>query len=81
MRQRLALLAVAAAFASTAGAITPLASAAQVIAAKTCSASYVHAFLPWGEKCLRAGEFCKVGNAAYRLYGFVCPLTGHLRRR
>lgn len=57
------------------------AAAATVVAVKTCSAGYVHAVLPWGEKCLRAGEFCKVGNLAYRRYGFVCPTTGHLRRR
>jgi hypothetical protein len=57
------------------------AAAAPVVAVKTCSAGYVHAYLPWGEKCLRAGEFCKVGNIAYRRYGFVCPATGHLRRR
>jgi len=46
-----------------------------------CSAGYVSASLPWGRKCLRAGEFCKVGNAAYIRYGFMCPSTGHLRRR
>jgi hypothetical protein len=46
-----------------------------------CSAGYVSANLPWGHKCLRAGEFCKVGNAAYRRYGFMCPASGHLRRR
>jgi hypothetical protein len=27
-----------------------------------------------------AGEFCKVGNAAYRRYGYICPATRHLRR-
>lgn len=46
-----------------------------------CSSGYVSARLPWGHKCLRAGEFCKVGNRAYRKYGFVCPKSGHLRRR
>jgi len=46
-----------------------------------CGAGYVAASLPWGHKCLRAGEFCKVGNAAYGRYGFTCPSTGHLRRR
>lgn len=49
--------------------------------AKTCGAGYVHAYLSWGEKCLRAGEFCKIGNSEYRRYGFYCPSTGHLRRR
>jgi hypothetical protein len=46
-----------------------------------CSAGYVSANLPWGHKCLRAGEFCKIGNKAYLKYGFVCPKSGHLRRR
>jgi len=49
--------------------------------ARTCGKGYVQANLPWGVKCLRAGEFCKVGNPAYRKYGFVCPANGHLRRR
>ena len=48
---------------------------------KTCGAGYVHANLTWGEKCLRAGEFCKVGNREYLRYGFYCPPSGHLRRR
>jgi len=46
-------------------------------AAKTCSAGYVLADLSWGQKCLRAGEFCKTGNLEYRRYGFDCP-AGHL---
>jgi Protein of unknown function (DUF3761) len=45
---------------------------------RTCPAGFVHANLSWGEKCLRAGEFCKVGNSEYRRYGFACPATGHL---
>jgi hypothetical protein len=49
--------------------------------AKACSKGYVSANLPWGHKCLRAGEFCKKHNKAYRKYGFVCPSSGHLRRR
>jgi hypothetical protein len=46
-----------------------------------CGSGYVSANLPWGHKCLRAGEFCKVGNRAYLRYGFYCPPSGHLRRR
>ena len=80
MKRRLALLAVVAAgFAYPA--TLPTASAAPTHLTKTCSASYVHANLPWGEKCLRAGEFCKIGNAAYLRFGFTCPTSGHLRRR
>jgi hypothetical protein len=38
----------------------------------------VDANLSWGEKCLHAGEFCKVGNPEYHAYGFDCPADGHL---
>jgi hypothetical protein len=48
---------------------------------KTCRAGYVSAQLSWGNKCLRAGEFCKVGNREYLKYGFTCPPNGHLKRR
>jgi hypothetical protein len=46
-----------------------------------CGSGYVSANLPWGHKCLRAGEFCKVRNRSYLRYGFYCPSTGHLRYR
>jgi hypothetical protein len=42
-------------------------------ATRTCGSGYVLASLSWGEKCLRAGEFCKTGNVEYRRYGFDCP--------
>jgi hypothetical protein len=81
MRYRVAALLVAlAAFAGPALA-APSHPAAAAHAAKTCSRGYVHANLSWGEKCLRAGEFCKVGNREYVKYGFYCPPSGHLRRR
>jgi hypothetical protein len=83
MRRRLAALAVVAflgvgaanAHPSSASVVSPVA------VAKTCGAGYVQAHLSWGVKCLRAGEFCKVGNREYIKYGFYCPATGHLRRR
>ena len=78
MRRRLALLAILAT-GLAAPAAAQSATAAPVRA--TCGAGYVSANLPWGHKCLRAGEFCKVGNKAYARYRFVCPKTGHLRRR
>lgn len=78
MKRRLALLAVLAA-GLAAPAAAPAATAAP--ARTTCSKSYVSANLPWGHKCLRAGEFCKVGNPVYVRYGFICPKTRHLRRR
>jgi hypothetical protein len=79
MRMRLVLLASLLAVAIGAGQ-TSIAHAAPAAAAKTCSAGYVHANLSWGEKCLRAGEFCKVANAEYRRYGYTCPVSGHLVR-
>ena len=48
---------------------------------KTCGAGYVLAHLSWGDKCLRTGEFCKVGNTEYLKYGFTCAPNGHLKRR
>jgi len=80
--QRFALVLVAAA-ALGAGAAQAAAShpATPVAIAKTCGRGYVHARLSWGEKCLRAGEFCKVGNREYWKYGFTCPASGHLVRR
>jgi len=77
MRKALALLAIVAV-----GAVSSVgAGTASAAPARRCGAGYVHAKLPWGEKCLRVGEFCKLGNSAYIRYGFVCPPSGHLRRR
>jgi hypothetical protein len=81
VRRYLAIATVAIATALSGGALTASASSTPLAAAKTCSAGYVHANLSWGEKCLRAGEFCKIGNAEYKKYGFYCPPTGHLKRR
>ena len=78
MRRRLLVLLVLAALA---GAPAASVHATPSAAAKTCGAGYVHAKLSWGEKCLRAGQFCKVGNREYLRYGFYCPATRHLRRR
>ena len=51
------------------------------IAAKSCSAGYTHANLSWGDKCLRAGQFCKKSaNAEYHRYSYHCKRNGHLRR-
>jgi hypothetical protein len=43
-----------------------------------CSSSYVSAVIAGEPKCLRDGEFCQIGNAAYQAYGFDCPASGHL---
>ena len=75
-RRKLAVLVVAATAAFGAAALAPSIEAAAVApatAAHTCSGSYVHAALPWGHKCLRAGQYCKVGDdRAYHRYGFHC---------
>jgi hypothetical protein len=81
MRRKLAVLAIIVAGVVASVAASPSATASPAQLVKICGAGYVHALLPWGEKCLRAGEFCKVRNAGYLRYGFVCPSTGHLRRR
>jgi hypothetical protein len=82
MKRRLALLLFAAALAPAAAASAATTHHTGTVAVvKVCSSGYVHANLSWGEKCLRAGEFCKVGNREYLRYHFYCPPTGHLRRR
>lgn len=84
MRRRVALLVAVLALgigATGAHAHTSASSASPSAAFRTCGAGYVHAYLSWGEKCLRAGQFCKVGNREYLKYGFYCPSSGHLQRR
>jgi hypothetical protein len=53
------------------------------IAAKSCSAGYVHAVVPGGaHKCLRAGQYCshRAGYArVYRNAGYRCAANGRLR--
>jgi hypothetical protein len=58
--------------------VAPAAARPVTPSSALCSAGYVSAHLSWGDKCLRAGEFCKVGNPEYHAYGFDCPATGHL---
>jgi hypothetical protein len=82
MRKTFALLATAAALAAGFGSAQAApASTTPSSLTKTCSRGYVLAHLSWGDKCLRAGEFCKVGNREYLKYHFYCPPTGHLKRR
>jgi hypothetical protein len=76
MKRRLALLAAVAAFTGAAAAVAPAPApiAPEAALAHTCSSSrYVHAVLPWGHKCLAAGQFCKRdGDRYYHRYGFHC---------
>ena len=47
---------------------------------KTCSAGSAHARLSWGEKCLKAGQYCTIkGDREYHRYYFHCH-TGRLSR-
>ncbi|GEM_PF-628048 len=79
MRQKLLIGFVAsAAAAAAASAALGSAAGARHGAGGTCSPGFVAASLSWGNKCLRAGEFCKVGEAEYHRYGFDCPASGHL---
>lgn len=83
MRRRIALLLIAATAGMGSLQFAPATAAHHQPTAitKTCGKGYVHAKLSWGEKCLRAGEFCKVRNREYLKYGFYCPATRHLRHR
>jgi hypothetical protein len=58
--------------------LTPASARPLSSATVACSSGYVDAHMSTGEKCLRAGEFCTVGDPEYHAYGFDCPSTGHL---
>jgi hypothetical protein len=58
--------------------VTPASARSLGGASVACSSGYVDAHMSTGEKCLRAGEFCTVGDPEYHAYGFDCPSTGHL---
>lgn len=72
-----ALSLVAAAATSPAGAAPARASAP----AKSCHKGYTLAAFSWGQRCVRAGQFCKkVRNPEYHKYGFQC-VNGQLRKQ
>jgi hypothetical protein len=82
LRTRTAALVAALALVAAAPATSVEASPTppQAVAAKSCSAGYVHATLSWGHKCLRSGQYCKKGaNREYHRYGFHCGRDGRLR--
>src|SRR6478609_2323765 len=58
--------------------VTPASARPLGGASVACSSGYVDAHMSTGEKCLRTGEFCTVGDPEYHAYGFDCPSTGHL---
>src|SRR6266849_3850069 len=78
MRRALFALATASLVGALSLGAATAASSKPVSHTKTCPPGYVHANLSGGEKCLREGEFCKVGNPEYHQYGFDCPSSGHL---
>jgi hypothetical protein len=76
LKRRLVVLLLATVAAFGAGAAAPVTDSFGPLPsayAHTCSRGYVHAHLPWGQKCLRAGQFCKLdGDRYYHRYGFHC---------
>ena len=87
MRRRFALLVVAAAavFAGAAVSSARGAVGGQNAYARTCThPGYVQAHFTWGDRCIRAGQYCKAGtavvrNTEYKKYGFKCK-NGKLRK-
>jgi hypothetical protein len=56
-----------------------VAASPQAQSAHTCRSGYTHAHLPWGQKCLKRGQFCKKAqDRAYHRYGYHCHRSGHL---
>jgi hypothetical protein len=82
MKRRVAALLVIATAAFGAAGVAPATETVSLTPAAyahSCSSGYVHAHLPWGQKCLRRGQFCKVSqDRYYHRYGFHCH-TGRLR--
>jgi hypothetical protein len=81
LRRKLAVLLTAAVAAVGSGALAQSVEAvalSPVTSAHSCSGSYVHAALPWGHKCLRAGQYCKIdGDRYYHRFGFHCHRSSH----
>ena len=78
LRVRFAIVFVATLAALSAGSAVAARSDHARTAAEACSGGYVDAHLSWGDRCLRVGEFCKIGNDEYHAYGFACPRSGLL---
>lgn len=68
----LAVVAVAA-FATVAVVPAQGAVRASKASAKACHSGYTLAKFPWGERCIRSGQYCKkVRNPEYHKFGFQC---------
>jgi hypothetical protein len=85
MKGRIGVVLAVAAMAFAIGAVAPSSQGVALSPsayAKPCGSGYVHAVLPWGHKCLRQGQFCKVsGDRYYHRYGFHCHTGARLSRR
>ena len=84
MKARLAVFLAVAATAFTGGAVAPVSQSVALAPssayAHTCSGSYRHAVLPWGHKCLRAGQYCSLsGDRHYHRHGFHCHASSRDR--
>jgi len=55
-------------------------AAIQSASAKTCHSGYVAATFSWGQRCVRAGQYCKLKrNPEYKKVKFECK-RGTLRK-
>jgi hypothetical protein len=85
MKGRLLLVALVAAMAFAAAAVSPsvgVVAFTSSASAKTCAPGFTHAVVSWSSyhRCLRQGQYCKkVRNPEYRKYGFLC-VNGKLRK-
>jgi hypothetical protein len=76
-------LVVAIAATGIAMAVAPAEAAVHVqkVSAKTCHSGYTLALFPWGDRCIRSGQYCKkVRNPEYHKYNFQC-VNGKLRKQ
>jgi hypothetical protein len=89
MRRWVAAFVVVAAASALAGAgLSPAGASVgrQHAYAKTCTTAqkakgFVSAGFPWGQRCIRAGQYCKkVRNPEYHKYNFQC-VNGKLRKQ
>lgn len=82
MSVRLVLVVVAFALALVlASGTAQAASASNTATAKTCYQGYTLATFSWGQRCIRAGQYCKkVRNPEYHKYSFQC-VNGKLRKQ
>jgi hypothetical protein len=82
MKVRLVLVGAALALAAAlTGGTATAAPASQAASAKTCYAGYTLATFSWGQRCIRAGQFCKKArNPEYHKYKFQC-VNGELRKQ